>query len=82
MNVARGSVVVTANGIPLVENADYTVDYSAGTVTILNQALIDAGTPINVTLENQALFSMQRKTLLGMNLSYEFTKDFTVGATV
>lgn len=82
MNVARGSVVVTANGLALTENADYTVDYSAGTVTILNQALIDAGTPINVTLENQALFSMQRKTLLGLNLSYDFTKNFTVGATV
>lgn len=82
MNVARGSVVVTANGIALTENVDYTVDYSAGTVTILNQSLIDAGTPINVTLENQALFSMQRKTLLGLNLSYEFTKDFTVGGTI
>ena len=82
MNVARGSVVVTANGVPLIENADYTVDYSAGIVTILNQSLIDAGTPINVTLENQALFSMQRKTLLGLNLSYDFTKDFTIGGTI
>lgn len=82
MNVARGSVVVTANGTPLIENADYTVDYAAGTVTILNQSLIDAGTPINVTLENQALFSMQRKTLLGLNLSYEFSKDFTIGGTI
>ncbi len=82
MNVARGSVVVTANGIALVENADYTVDYAGGTVTILNQSLIDAGTPINVTLENQSLYSQQRKTLVGMNLSYEFTKDFTVGGTI
>ncbi|PXV63383.1 cell surface protein SprA [Dysgonomonas alginatilytica] len=82
MNVARGSVVVTANGVPLIENADYTVDYAAGEVTILNQSLIDAGTPINVTLENQALFSMQRKTLLGLNLSYDFSKNFTVGGTI
>lgn len=82
MNVARGSVVVTANGVPLIENADYTVDYAAGEVTILNQSLIDAGTPINVTLENQALFSMQRKTLLGLNLSYDFSKDFTIGGTI
>lgn len=82
MNVARGSVVVTANGVTLVENADYTVDYAGGEVTILNQSLIDAGTPINVTLEDQAMFSMQRKTLLGLNLSYDFSKDFTVGGTI
>jgi len=81
-NVARGSVRVTANGTPLVENVDYTVDYTAGTVNIINQALIDAGTPINVSLENQSLYSMKRKTLLGLNLSYEFSKDFNIGATI
>ncbi|MBP3745430.1 MAG: cell surface protein SprA, partial [Prevotella sp.] len=47
-NVPQGSVVVTAGGVPLVEGSDYTVDYSAGEVRILNQSLIDAGTPINV----------------------------------
>lgn len=82
MNVARGSVVVTANGVALIENADYMVDYALGEVTILNQSLIDAGTPISVTLENQSLFSMQRKTLLGLNLSYDFSKNFTVGGTI
>ena len=82
INVARGSVKVTANGVTLTENVDYTVDYTIGTVTILNQALIDAGTPINVSLENQSLFSMQRKTLLGLNLSYDFTKNFNLGATI
>jgi cell surface protein SprA len=82
MNVAKGSVRVTANGKTLIENVDYTVDYTAGTVKILNQGLIDAGTPINVSLENQSLFNLQRKTLLGLNLSYEFSKDFNIGATI
>ncbi len=82
MNVARGSVRVTANGTPLTENVDYTVDYTSGTVNIINQALIDAGTPINVSLEDQSLYSMKRKTLLGLNLSYEFSKDFNIGATI
>lgn len=82
MNVAKGSVRVTANGATLIENVDYTVDYMAGTVTILNQSYIDSATPINVSLENQSLFSMQRQTLLGLNLSYDFTKDFTVGGTI
>ena len=82
MNIPRGSVVVTAGGATLVENVDYTVDYTMGTVTILNQSIIDAGTNVDVKLENQATFSMQRKSLFGAHLEYEFSKDFTVGGTI
>ena len=82
MNVPRGSVVVTAGGATLVENSDYTVDYSMGIVTITNQSIIDSGTNVSVTLENQSLFSMQRKTLLGLDAQYKFNKDFTLGGTL
>lgn len=82
MNVPRGSVVVTAGGVVLTENSDYTVDYSMGIVTITNQSIIDSGTNVSVSLENQSLFSMQRKTLLGLDAQYRFNKDLTVGATV
>ncbi len=81
-NVARGSVVVTAGGVQLNENSDYTVDYTMGTVTIINQSIIDAGTNISVSLENQSTFSMQRKTLLGLDLDYAFNKNFHVGGTI
>lgn len=82
MNVPRGSVVVMAGGVQLVENTDYTVDYSMGVVTIINQSIIDSGTSVSVTLENQSLFSTQRKTLLGLDLNYAFNKNFNLGATV
>ena len=82
MNVPRGSVVVTAGGVTLTENSDYTVDYSMGIVTITNQSIIDAGTSISVSLENQSVFSMQRKTLLGLDLNYRFNKNFNIGGTV
>ena len=82
MNVPRGSVIVTAGGVPLTENSDYTVDYNMGTVTITNQSLIDAQTNISVSLENQSTFSMQRKTLLGLDLDYAFNKDFHIGGTI
>ena len=82
MNVPRGSVRVTAGGVELTENSDYTVDYSMGTVTITNQSIIDAGTNISVSLENQSTFSMQRKTLLGLDLDYAFNKDFHIGGTL
>ena len=82
MNVPRGSVIVTAGGMTLTENSDYTVDYSMGIVTITNQSIIDSGQNISVTLENQSLFSMQRKTLLGLDMQYQFNKDLNFGATL
>ncbi|MDE5961726.1 MAG: cell surface protein SprA, partial [Duncaniella sp.] len=81
-NVPRGSVVVTAGGVVLIENSDYTVDYAMGVVTITNQSIIDSGQNISVSLEDQSQFSMQRKTLLGLDLNYQFNKDFNVGATL
>ena len=53
-----------------------------GIVTITNQSIIDSGQPVNVTLENQSLFATQRKTLLGLDLSYRFNPSLTLGATV
>jgi len=82
MNVARGSVIVMAGGVQLVENSDYTVDYAMGIVTITNQSIIDSGQSISVTLENQSLFSMQRKTLLGLDLQYAINKNFNIGTTI
>ncbi|MBR5593791.1 MAG: cell surface protein SprA [Bacteroidaceae bacterium] len=81
-NIPRGSVVVTAGGVTLVENSDYQVDYSSGTVTILNQNIIDAGTNVQVSLESNTLFNMQRKTVLGLNWKYDFSEDFKFGGTL
>ena len=82
MNVPRGSVTVTAGGATLVENVDYTVDYTMGTVTILNQSILDSGTKVDVKLENQSTFSMKRKNLFGLHAEYAFTKDLMLGATI
>lgn len=82
MNIPQGSVKVTAGGTILTENADYTVDYSMGTVTILNQAILESGANIDVSLESQSFFSTSKKSLLGTHLEYKFSKDFSVGATI
>ncbi len=82
MNVPRGSVVVMAGGVKLTENSDYTVDYAMGIVTITNQSIIDSGQNISVTLENQSMFSTQRKTLLGLDLQYQLNKRINFGATL
>ena len=81
-NIAQGSVIVTAGGVTLTENTDYTVDYSMGRVTIINQSLIDAGTNINASVESNDNYGMQRKTMVGVNMDYEVSKNLVLGGTV
>jgi cell surface protein SprA len=82
VNIPQGSVSVTAGGVKLVENQDYTVDYNLGRVKILNQGILESGTPINVSLESNSLFSIQTKTLAGARFDYKVNKDLVLGGTV
>ena len=81
-NVPQGSVVVTAGGVILSEGSDYTVDYSAGEVTILNQSIIDAGTNVSVSLESNTEYGMQRKRMMGFNFEYDFSKNLQIGGSL
>lgn len=81
-NIPRGSVIVTAGGRILTENTDYSVDYNIGVVTIINQSILDAGTAVSVSLESEADYSLQRKTLLGLNWEYLLHRDLTIGGTL
>ena len=82
MNVPAGSVTVTAGSQKLVENQDYTVDYMLGRVTIINDGILSSGVPIKISLENNSMFGVQNKTLLGIHADYEVNKDFVIGATM
>lgn len=82
LNVEPGSVMVKAGGRELIENIDYTVDYTLGRVKIINQSLLESSTPISISSENNTLFNIQTKTLLGVQMDYQFNDDFNMGATV
>ncbi|MBO4599126.1 MAG: cell surface protein SprA, partial [Bacteroidales bacterium] len=79
-SVSQGSVTVTAGGVPLIENVDYTVDYTMGTVRIINESILSSGTPISVSSENNS-FSMMSKTMVGAHINYEVQPDFNIGGT-
>lgn len=81
-DIPEGSVKVLAAGVELMENIDYTVNYTMGTVTIINQSLLEAGTPITIKSENRSTFGMQTKTLVGTHLDYRFNEKFNIGATI
>jgi cell surface protein SprA len=80
-NIPRGSVKVTANGAPLTENTDYTVDYNLGRVRIVNTGLLNSGAVIKVSSESNSLFSVQQKTLLGSRFDYKYSNNLIFGGT-
>ncbi|MFD2552068.1 cell surface protein SprA [Bizionia sediminis] len=80
-NVPRGSVTVTAGGRTLVEGIDYTVNYQAGTVQILDEALKASNTPIQVSTENNAVFGQQTKRFTAINVEHKFNENFVLGGT-
>ena len=79
-NVPQGSVVVTTAGRTLVEGVDYTVNYQAGTVQILDTSLQNAA--IEVSVENNNTFGQQTRRFWGINVEHKFSDKFLVGATM
>ncbi|MEO9483480.1 MAG: cell surface protein SprA [Ekhidna sp.] len=82
INIAEGSVIVTAGNTPLTEGLDYTVDYTLGTVRILNEGILSSGKTLQVSYEKADLFNFQTRTLTGARLDYRFNDNFNIGATI
>jgi len=81
-NVPQGSVKVTSGGATLTEGVDYTVDYQLGRVKIINEQLKNSGAAINVSLENQSTFNLQKKRFIGLNVEHKFSDKFMLGGTL
>ena len=81
-NVPRGSVTVSAGGRILLEGSDYIVNYERGTVQILDPALQASNTPIEISLENNAVFGQQTRRFFGVNVEHKFSDKFLLGGTI
>ena len=79
-NIVVQSETVKVNGATMARNKDYYVDYSSGYITFYNRDLIGDNSTINVDYEvsNESKDS----TLLGGRLSYNFTKNISIGASI
>jgi cell surface protein SprA len=82
VNIPQGSVIVNAGSLKLTEGTDYTIDYNAGRIRVLNQALLSSGQPITVKLENNELFGVQQKSLYGSRFDYHVSDNLSLGATI
>lgn len=82
MNISPNSVKVYSGGAPLREGTDYTVDYTFGKVTILNEGILSSGKDIDITYEQQDPFAFQTRSLLGTRLDYKLNDDINIGSTL
>jgi len=80
-NISPNSVKVFAGGTPLREGTDYTVDYTFGKVTILNEGILSSGKDLDITYEQQDPFAFQTRSLLGTRLDYKLSDDINIGST-
>lgn len=80
-NVPQGSVHVTSGGRELVEGVDYVVDYQIGRVKIINPSIEASNAPINVSVEQNAIFNQDRRTFFGIDVEHKFTDNFVAGAS-
>ncbi len=81
-NITPGSVKVYAGSTPLREGTDYTVDYTFGKVTILNEGILSSGQDLDITYEQQDPFSFQTRSLLGTRLDYKLNANTNIGGTL
>ncbi len=85
-NIPKGSVTVTAGGQTLIEGSDYDINYDLGTIKITNQAILNAGLPVQVNFENNAAFGIQQRNYTGLRLDYMATdklkEQLAFGATM
>jgi cell surface protein SprA len=80
-NVPKGSVVVTAGGRVLLEGVDYSVNYQAGRVQILDPSLQASNTPIQVSVENNSTFGQQTRRFMGITVDHKISEKFIIGGT-
>lgn len=81
INIPPGSVTVNAGSLKLQEGVDYSIDYNAGSLNIINQSIQSSGQVITVNLESNELFGVQQKSLYGTRLDYKVSPKLALGLT-
>jgi len=81
-NVVENSARVLLDGRELTAGVDYIVDYAIGQLTIRNEAALVPGANLKITYEQNDLFQLASKTLLGARAVYDFSDKTHLGLTV
>lgn len=80
--LVEGSVEVFANNTKLQEGSDYSVDYSVGSISILNDRYLSAGQEIRIEYESNQLVQIGQKSFTGVRAQYDVNNQMNVGSTI
>lgn len=81
-NVIEESEVVILNGQTMQRGRDYTIDYFAGQLVMLNAAASSPSAQLDITYERNQLFQLEKKTILGMRAEYDLGQNSFIGGTL
>ncbi len=80
--LVEGSVTVFANGAELIEGVDYEIDYSFGTLTVLNDRFLAPGQNLRVEFENNQFLTIGQKNFTGVRAEYLVSDEIRFGSTL
>ncbi len=81
-NVVQNSAKVLLNGRQLTQGVDYVVDYNTGQLTIRNDAALVPGADLKITYEQNDLFQLASKTLLGARGMFDISDKTKLGFSI
>ncbi|MDF1543881.1 MAG: cell surface protein SprA, partial [bacterium] len=80
-NIIEGSERVMLNGRQLSRGIDYNIMYDFGQITLLSQDALDPNAELSIDFEYAPFLSLQKKTLLGTRLQYDWSENIKFGTT-
>ena len=85
INVIENSEEVILDGVTLVRDQDYHIDYFSGSLTLISARATDPNAKLDINYESQQMFSIDKKTMLGIRAEYSLWersgKNSFIGAT-
>ncbi|MDZ7291663.1 MAG: cell surface protein SprA [candidate division KSB1 bacterium] len=81
-NVIENSEKVLLNGVELRRDTDYIIDYFSGNLTILREDATKPNAQVEISYQGNALFQMEKKTMVGTRAEYRFNPNSFIGGTL
>ncbi|MEO6463405.1 MAG: hypothetical protein ABIP29_10050, partial [Candidatus Eisenbacteria bacterium] len=82
VGILEGSEVVAIEGVPLERNKDYSIDYEAGTVTLLTARAQQNRSRLSIDYSYAPLFAQAGKTLIGGTVGFRDSRRALGGAFI